>query len=118
MAAAYSLDLRCKVIEALDRGMSVHKLVVLFSLARSTVQRWKAQHKATGSLKPKKRVSPLRKPIITDLQEFREFVEKNPDRTQTEMAEEWGGIAPRTISSTLRRAGFTYKKNLWIQAKR
>lgn len=117
MAVAYSLDLRIRVIEALERGMSVYKAVVLFSVARSTVQRWKAEYRSTGSIKPKKRSS-YKKPIITDLKEFSEFVKKNPDRTQAQMAEAWGGIAPRTISSTLKRAKITYKKNLWVQATR
>ena len=117
MARVYSQDLRCKVIEAMERGLSINKARDLFGLARSTVQRWKRQYMSTGSLAVKERKSPPRKPIIEDLDKFRKFVSENPDRTQAQMAEEWGGIAPRTISSTLKRAGLTYKKNLWIQTK-
>jgi len=118
MAAAYSIDLRKKVMEAINRGISIYRLSRIFSISERTLFKWKKQYLETGSIEPKKRKTPPVKPIIEDLDKFRNFVEKAPDRTGAQMAEDWGNISPRTISSTLKRAGFTYKKNLWIQAKK
>ncbi len=51
-----------------------------------------------------------RKAKIQDLNKFKSFVEEKPDRTQGEMAEEWGGVSKTTIGRGLKRIDFTYKK--------
>jgi transposase len=106
-----------KIMDALSNGMSIRGVSKIFKIGRNTIHSWKNRLRASGSLQADK-PSSGKKPIVEDLEKFTKFVSENPDRTQKEMAELWGGIAPRTISSTLKRAKITYKKKLWVQTKR
>lgn len=112
------MDLRTKVIEAINNGKPVYSLSKIFSISLKTLYRWKSKYKKTGSVAPANNKKSGVKTIIQDLDQFANFVKEKPDRTQAEMAKIWGGVSARTISSALKKAGFTYKKNFWIQTKR
>ena len=52
MGCAYGLDLRRRVIEAIDGGMSARGAAARFSVAPSTAINWQRQWRETGSLQP------------------------------------------------------------------
>ena len=50
---ALSMDLRVRVLAAIDEGMSCRAAAVRFGIAPSTAIRWHAQRRETGSFAPK-----------------------------------------------------------------
>jgi putative transposase len=53
MAAPYSMDLRKRVVEAVERhGLSCNQAAVRFGVAISTAIDWVNRHRRTGSLAP------------------------------------------------------------------
>jgi len=114
MAKAYSYDFRCKVVEALELdGRKKCEVAEFFNISRNTINLWLKLKAETGDLheRPRNPPSPSRK--LTDLDEFREFVRANGDKTQPQMAELWkDDISARTISRGLKKIGFTRKKRL------
>jgi transposase len=113
MAKAYSLDLRQKVIDAIELdGMPKSEASQVFRISRNTIDLWFKQRAATGSLQAKPRRGHSQGQKITDWPKFRAFVEANADKTQAELAVAWGGVSQRTISRALNKIGFTRKKKL------
>jgi transposase len=117
MPMIYSPDLRRKALESMDRGFPLQRVSKTLSIAESTLRSWRKKFRETGSYFAT-RANWGRKPLIQDLDKFQKFVEEKPDRTQAEMAEEWGGVSESTIGRSLQKIGFTYKKNFWVQRKR
>ena len=117
MPKPYSLDLRQKVIEAIElNGMTKSEASTAFQISRNTIDLWLKRKALTGSLVASSNapVSPQRK--ISDLEAFRIFAHQHRYKTQVEMAELWPGeISQRTISRALKRIGWTQKKDLWLQ---
>ena len=50
---ALSMDLRVRVLAAIDGGMSCRAAAVRFGVAPSTAIRWQAQRRVTGAFAPK-----------------------------------------------------------------
>ncbi|MEP0929898.1 MULTISPECIES: IS630 family transposase [Cyanophyceae] len=112
MPKPYSLDLRQKLIDAIElNGMTKSEASTAFQISRNTIDLWLKRKASTGSLAPSSNapVSPQRK--ISDLEAFRTFAQQHRYKTQTEMAELWPGeMSQRTISRALQRIGWTKKK--------
>ena len=89
MPAPYSLDLRTKVIEALDRGMSLSQASKIFNISRNPIDLWLKRREETGSYQPKTHYQKGYNAKITDLENFKEFAQKNGHLTQKEMAKAW-----------------------------
>jgi transposase len=53
MAQALSTDLRCRLLAAIDDGMSCRAAAARFGVAPSTAIRWFGQRRATGNFAPK-----------------------------------------------------------------
>lgn len=75
------------------------------------------QVEKTGSTAPLKSVPPPQASKIKDLDRFEEFVERNADQTQKELALLWGGVSHHTISRALKKLGYTRKKNGFVIKK-
>jgi transposase len=60
MAQFLSLDLRVRLLAAVDDGMSCRSAAVRFGVAASTAIRWQAQRRETGSFAPKPRGGDMR----------------------------------------------------------
>lgn len=111
MPAPLSYDLRRKAIAAVSRGEKKIEVARFLNISRNTLDLWLKKEKETGDCKPNKPRSKGRKPKIDDLQEFQEFVKKNSDKTQKQMAELWGnGITQQNISDACKKLGITRKK--------
>lgn len=111
MTKSYSEDLRKRVVKARLSGESAVDVAARFGVGRDCVYRWVALHKTTGTLKPRRRGG-YRKPKIQDMEKFRKFAEAHQGSLLTEMANAWGGgISIMCISRTLKRMGWSRKKN-------
>lgn len=114
MAKAYSYDFRCKVVDAIELdGRKKCEVAEFFNISRNTINLWLKRKAETGDLRELPRNPPSPSKKLTDLDEFRQFVRANGDKTQPQMAELWkDDISARTISRGLKKIGFTRKKRL------
>ena len=114
---AYSLDLRMRVLDAIDGGMPRAKAVQVFQVSLGSIKRWLAQRRATGSCVPKPRLG--KTTTITPAQEstLRFQLDQFPDATLNEHAERSPADHGTTLSSwslgrAIRRLGWSRKKRL------
>ena len=118
MAAPYSYDLRQKVLEAIDKGMRKSEASRVFNLSRNTIDLWLKRRETTGDYKAIQGYQAGSRHRITDWEKFREFVKKNGDKTQAEMAEAWTEqLSRQTIGRGLKKMGLTRKKKRMVTEK-
>lgn len=112
MAKPYSLDLRHKVIDAIELdGLKKSEASALFQISRNPIDLWLKRKAATGCLEPTVRVASPAEKKIQNWEVFRAFAEQHRSKTQAEMAEIWTeDVSRRTISRALKTIGFTRKK--------
>ncbi len=119
---AYSLDLRKKIVEAKERGMSTAEVAKTFGVGVSSVKRYAAAAREGRPLDPKKHPGSkpkldgaARKLLEADLQERpaatlperREFLRRVADVE----------VSHSTISRMLKRLGWSRKKDRWVRAR-
>ena len=112
---AYSLDLRTRVLAAIDGGTSRAEAVRTFQVSLGSIKRWLRQRQISGSLAPKPR--PGQSATITQAQEalLRFQLEQFPDATLPEHAERWNAdhatsLSAWTLGRAIRRLGWSRKK--------
>ena len=103
---SYDIKYRQRAMNYLSEGSSYRKTAEVFQVSTTTLQKWKSQLKKTGTLTPKKRVTPWRK---IDPDKLRKYVEEHPDAYQHEMAEAFS-VRLFTIQKALKRLKITRKK--------
>jgi transposase len=117
MSKSYSLDLRTRLVEAVDGGVSRRGAARRFGVSASCAVKLRARVRSTGSAEPGRRG---RRPGGGKLGPFRavvlRWVEETPDVTMPELArrlEQEHGISahPSAFSRLLCAAGWTYKKS-------
>lgn len=115
MARAYSLDLRARLLQARDAGLSPVGIARLLGISRRPQRRWVQQRATTGDLAP--RHSPGRPPKIapTALPALQAQVLAHPDATLAEHCARWAAttgvhLATVTMSRYLRRLRLPLKK--------
>ena len=116
MGAPYSQDLRLRVLQALDEGMSKMAAHKLYRVARSTIDDWLDLREQTGcvTVVPPVRSSSNRK--IDDLAVFEEFARRHCYQTLEQMARAWeqergGRVSHTTVAGAMKRIGWTRKKS-------
>lgn len=114
---AYSLDLRRRVLSALDRGMPRSEVVSTFQVSLASLKRWHAARRDTGDFSPHAPTGGF-EPTITPEQyeHLRAQVAAFPDATLAEHATRWNAahsttISQWTIGRTIRALGLTRKKS-------
>ena len=60
MAQAFSMDLRTRLLAAVDSGLSCRAAAARFGVAPSTAIRWEAQRRETGGFAPKPKGGDMR----------------------------------------------------------
>jgi transposase len=115
MGRAYSKDLRVRVLEALDGGMSKMQAHRTFRVSRSTIDDWLHLRTTTGSVAvlPPRGQGPV--PAITDLVAFEEFARRHCHQTLLQMKQAWleekgQMLSHNTFSLAMKRIGWTRKK--------
>ena len=117
MARPLSIDLRVRVVEAVDAGMSRRAAAERFGVAVSAAIKWHALWRRTGLVAPQRqggdkrsaRIEALAAPILA-------LVAETPDITLVEIGEHLARahgerFAPSVVHRFFARRGITFKKN-------
>jgi transposase len=117
MAKGYSVDLRKRVMAALDRGgLTDEDAAKLFQIGEATVHRWKRLKRETGALEPRPYGGGYPPRISAEQEQLvRQLVAEQPDLTDQEAAWEFHrrtgtSVSRATMGRTLRKLGLTRKK--------
>ena len=114
-----SIDLRKRVIESYEEGLSFGQIGLRYKMPKSTIQQLIEHFRLTGSLEPKPPNSG-RKPAFSGeaLRRLEEDVLAHPDATLAELRQRSKiNVSLVAIHNTLRRVlGFTRKKSLYMRA--
>ena len=110
-----SIDLRKRVIAAVDRGIRVTNVANTFKVSRKVIYNWLNLRKRTGNLEATVKYQKGHSHTITDWDQFKKFAEINKYCTIDELVIEWNksnGTAVKnwTIQRALKKIGFTFKK--------
>jgi transposase len=111
----YSVDLRERVVRAVDEGQSSQAVAIRFKIGERTVRRYVQRRKERGNLEAD--VSPGRPREIDKNQEtaLLKQSEQYPDATLAKHCEHWERsknvkVSPATMCRSLQRLGQTRKK--------
>jgi transposase len=111
----YSLDLRERVVKAVDEGQSTEEVAIRYEIGERTVRRYLKRRKERGNLGAN--FSPGRPREIDKGQEMAllKQSEKYPDATLEKHCERWEKskkikVSPATMCRSLQRLGQTRKK--------
>lgn len=119
---AYSEDLRRKIVEAVERGMSKTTAAKNFGVSRSSVKRYAGAAGEGNPLAPKRH--PGSKPKLDE--RARRLLEADVEHRPAASLKERCGFVRRvagvsvsesTLSRLLRRMGFTQKNGAWARAR-
>jgi transposase len=109
MGAAYSQDLRDKVLAACDRGMQTKEVAESFGVSRSWVRRVKQRRRELGETTPRRMGGPG--PVKVDRARLAELVAEQPDATLAELRDRLGcGCSESAVCVNLKKMGLSLKK--------
>lgn len=122
MAKAFGADLRRRVIEAIERGMSTRSAAERFSIGASTAGAWHRHWRATGSLEPRRQGNQGASVLDAHQAYILGLINETADISLAEMVvrlstERSVQVDPSTIWHFLRRHGVKYKNRWFIRVK-
>lgn len=113
---AYSLDLRQRIIAALEMGQAVGAVAARFAVSPRTVRRYRQQWRAAGTIAA--RTSPGRPALIRAHQHdaLTVLVRATPDATLARYCQQWAAVtgvvvSEATMCRTLQQLALTRKKS-------
>ena len=119
---AYSEDLRERIVEAVERGMSKSEAARTFGLGLSSVKRYVGTAREGRPLTPKKR--PGLRPKIDERGKrlLQANLQERPAATlsqRREFLQSAAGVrvSDSTVSRMLKRMGWSRKKDRWVRAR-
>src|SRR5258708_1017267 len=115
---AYSIDLRERVVRAVDEGRPRDEISEVLGVSHSTIKRYLKQRKEMGELTPKaipgrpaKKGDALCAELLPQLEANRDAtLEKHCQMWKTDHGQE---VSTKTISRAIKRLGWTRKKSRW-----
>lgn len=115
MARAYGLDLRQRVIESIEGGLSTRAAARRYAIGESTAGSWHRRWRATGSVRPGRQGNPGGSLLDAHQAFILELVDETVDMSLAEIAERLAverevTVDPSTIWYFFRRRAITYKK--------
>ncbi len=115
MGRAYGIDLRERVVEAIEGGLSHRQASERFRVAVSTAGNWHRLWRRSGSARPGKQGHPVRSKLDAHETAILAMVEENKDIALYEIAERLAdehGVhaAPSTVWHFFRKRAITFKK--------
>ena len=118
----YSIDLRKRVIAAIDNGMRITEAAKIFKVCRSVIYDWQDLFKTTNNIAPKSGYQKGHSSKITDWDQFKLFVEKHKHCASPQMRTEWKkltnvGMSESVMLRALKKIGYTSKKKLFVMPK-
>jgi transposase len=113
MAAAYSMDLRTRVLKDSDAGLSSKELAERYHVSRAWVDALKQRRRETGAFAPLPQLKFRRRALAaTELDRLAALVAARPDATLTGLREALRtSVGLTTIWRALNQLDFTFKKN-------
>jgi transposase len=118
---AYSMDLRERVVAAVDRGTPRKEIVRTLGVSEATIRRYLRLRRETGSVAPK---PPPKRPfsIGQSVQQrtlLWKQLEEHDDATLDQHCQLWEGkqgvrVSISTMSRAIGRLGWTLKKRVWV----
>jgi transposase len=117
MGAPYSQDLRRRVLQALDEGMSKMRAHQTFRVSRSTMDDWLKLRSTTGEVVAKTRYRRGTLPAIEDLEVFEAFALRHQHSTLEQIKRAWHQekgqwLSINTFSLAMKRIGWTHQKRV------
>lgn len=112
MAAALSVDLRTRVMDDLDRGMSADAVAAKYSVSTRTVFAWKALREETGDIVPRHGKTGPKPKLGPHRDAITQAIRNNPDVTLNELRSQLklpGCL--QTLANALHRWGLALKKS-------
>src|SRR5258706_16478027 len=115
MVRPYGMDLRERVVAAVEAGESRRAAARRFGVSASVAIKWLQRVKATGSVKPSK-MGGYRRPALVGERDWilARFAEAGSDLTvrglAAELAERGVKAGPYAVWSFFKREGLTFKK--------
>jgi transposase len=116
---AYSVDLREKVLRAVDQGFPREEIVKLLGVSRATIKRYLKQRRETGTVAPKaipgrppKKLGPLQAELVAQRHSHDDLGLEE----QCRLWEQSHGVqvSTSTMSRAIQRVGWTRKKRRWV----
>lgn len=112
---SYSVDLRTRVLAAVDQGMCRRDVVATFQVSEGSIKRWLTRRRTGETLTPqvssgrRARITPAQYPALVAQ------LEADPDATLAIHVQQWqachGVVVSRwAMSRAIRAAGWTRKK--------
>jgi transposase len=112
MAAAYSMDLRTRVLQDADAGRSSKELAERYHVSRAWVDALKQRRRETGAIGPPPQTKFRTRALAGQEDRLRALVAAQPDRTLLEIRATLPTTASvATIWRAIDRLGITIKKN-------
>lgn len=113
MAAAYSMDLRTRVLKDADAGLPSKDLAERYHVSRAWVDALKQRRRETGAYAPLRQTKFRRRALLeAETQRLAALVAARPDATLTELREALHTSAGlTTIWRALSQLDLTFKKN-------
>lgn len=109
MGAAYSQDLRDRVLAAYDRGMATSQIAEVFAVSPAWARRIKQDRRESGRTTPRPMGGVRR--VKIDPARLRQLVEQQPDATLKQLRERLGIVCCESaICMALKRLKLSFKK--------
>jgi transposase len=123
MGRPYSLDLRERVIAAVDGGMSTRQAAARFAIGIATAGAWARLKRSTGSVSPARQGKPKGSVLDVHADFIFDLIDKAPDITLEEIAERLAQDRAMEVVSTavwkfLDRHDMTHKKRPLMRANK
>lgn len=121
MARAYSLDLRQRVVEAIEAGLSSRQAARRFTIGIATAGAWHRLWRRTGDVRPGRQGKPKRSKLDAHEAFVLGLVESKKDISLEEIAERLSeerdvSACPATIWYFFDKRGITFKKRQGMRA--
>ena len=115
MARPYSLDLRERVVSAVESGETCRAVATRFGVAVSSVVKWSQRYRATGSVAPGQMGGHRRRILEPHRDLIVELVDRTPHLTVRGLRDillaRGITVSRHAVWQFLRREGLSFKKN-------
>jgi transposase len=110
--AAYSMDLRKRVVRAWDAGMDAESVAAKYEVSRAWVHRLVQRRRETGTITPRKQTQFRRRVLVDQEARLGALIAARPDATLAELRDALPTAAAlSTLWRAIDRLQLTVKKN-------
>ena len=111
MGAAYSIDLRERVLVDLDAGMTKAAIARNYHVSTRWVYKLQKQREETGDIAPRRGKTGPKPKLAEHTDRLLRLVEEQPDASLAELRDRLGvAVGITAVWNTLRALGVTFKK--------